>query len=378
MSKAILVYNVEIERDALPNFALNSVRSRKDLITGLSAMNIAALILDLDAPDAIETILSVLEVRPQTGIVGVTGSNDLNRVIEANRAGCRQVTTRPLDPADLDAAIRRVLNEPAEINRSKVFAVVGSAGGVGTTTVACHLAAEVAHASAARTLLVDLDFDFGGVARAFDAAPRFTIADLTSAGTVDNVLLEKAAIESKAGVAVIARPASIEEGHNISDASIRATIKAAARQYKYVVIDLPRKLDAVTGCAIEVCDRLLLVLQTTVPSIDNAKRLVRALSEGGIPSSRIELVVNRYRKSVHSCTIELVESELGKPALATIPSDYQTVVQAIDFGKPLPAKNPVRIAIAKLAAALTGIQDEEDGGGWFRGRGAKRKAVASG
>src|SRR5262249_60389605 len=116
--------------------------------------------------DALSRAVNVLEARPNTSIVGITGTADLNHVIAAERAGCRQIVTRPIDAHDLNLAIRRAVShfvEPAP--RCKSLALMGATGGAGATMVACHLAVELAAVSQARCALMDLDLDFGGVAR---------------------------------------------------------------------------------------------------------------------------------------------------------------------------------------------------------------------
>src|SRR5262245_41533330 len=86
-----------IEASVLPDFTICSRSdSREQLLNAISATDAAIVILDLDAADALNTVVNVLEAKPQIGIVGITGTADLNHVIAAQRAGCRQITTRPI------------------------------------------------------------------------------------------------------------------------------------------------------------------------------------------------------------------------------------------------------------------------------------------
>jgi pilus assembly protein CpaE len=261
-----------------------------------------------------------------------------------------------------------VLDQPIETPRlSQTISVISAAGGAGSTTIACHLAVELAGEDGISAAVIDLDFDFGGVARAFDVAPHFTIADIASAGVVDAVLLEKAAVELPCGVHVVARPPSIHAAQGIDDDAVRNTIRAAARQYPYVVLDLPRKLDPICGQAIELSNKLLIVVQLTVPNLDNAKRLIEAVTAEGVPPEIVEIVVNRYRKSTATCTLDMVESQLKKKVYAVVPSDYHAVRDSVDYGKTLAKRNPVRIAIAEMAARIVGQPTETAKKGWLSG-----------
>lgn len=352
----------------LPGFAIAAyTTTREELMTGIGTVDVAAIVLDLDEPDATHIIVTALEVRPGLGIVGVTGNTDVKHIIACQRAGCAQITTRPIDPKDLVMALRRAISvgdeDPAS---SQTIVILGAIGGAGSTTIACHLAVELGQLVKAPTALFDLDLEFGGVARAFDLNPRFTISDLASAGAVDACLLGKAAVAVSPGVEIFARPPSVQEAHAVDESAMRAMLRVASRVYRYVLLDVPRHLDPITGVAIEECSKLVLVLQLTVPSMDNARRIITALRAEGIPSERIAIVVNRYRKNMNSCTVEMVEKELRRPVLAVVPSDYQPVCQAGDIGKPLGKRNPVRSAIRELAVRLSGQDATPKQKGWFK------------
>jgi pilus assembly protein CpaE len=364
----LCIHNLnDVNAKLVPGFTIVATTSMPhELLTALCALEVEAVLLDLDEANAIGTILKLVEVRPQLAVVGVTADADIQRVIGAQRAGCSQVTTRPLDADDLTAALHRALGHrgpsPAA---TRTIAVLGSVGGAGATTIATYLAVEIAQMMKESTALFDLDFECGGVADAFDLAPTYTIADLATAGTVDAALLEKACTVLPMGVHVFARPRTIQEAHATDESVVRNILQTAHRAFPYIVLDLPRYLSPITGAAIEQCTKLLLVLQLTVPSVKNARRIIEAVRAEGIPDDRIELVVNRYRKHANSCTTENVEDQLKRRVLATVPSDYKAVNSALDTGKPLMRKNLVRAAIRDMAARLTGHEQGAKRSAWL-------------
>jgi pilus assembly protein CpaE len=372
----VCVHNLdELKLITLPDVqVLEYTQARQALLTCVQVRSPEAVILDLDSPDAVTVIASVLELNPSTAIIGVTGQNDLNLVIAAQRAGCGQIATRPLDPNDLAVALRQALNRTDEAQEGRTFAVLGSSGGAGATTVACHLAHEFTQRGDAQCLLIDLDLEFGGAARALDVTPPFTIYDLSSVGAVDNKLLDKSTVAVPGGPHVLSRPHTIQEAHQIDDHALRNILRAAKWHFPYLVLDLPRRLDPISGCAIELCDKLLVVAQLNVPSIDNARRMIEVLTAEGVPTERIELVLNRHRKHVHNLTPEEVEKQLNRKLLGIIPSDYAAVNRALDTGKALDKRNPVRVAISQIMARLVG---ESSGGahgsGWLGRFSASKK-----
>lgn len=365
----------DVTREMLPDFHVAATtNTRSDLLNLLTSTEVALIVLDLDMEDALATIVQVLEVHPRIGVVGITGTSDLNRVIAAQRAGCRQIAMRPIDPHDLVAASRRAIGVPEENGRN-LFGVFGTIGGAGSTTFATYLAVCLGQIAKKRVALIDLDSEFGGVARAFDIAPSFTIADMASVGAVDPALFARGVAVLDCGVDIVARPPTIAEAQSLEEHAIANILRTSTGLYPYTIADLPRRLDPIAGATIEMCAKLILVAQLTVPSIDNTRRLIQALSAEGVDQSRIEIVVNRYRKNANSVTLEMVEKELSQKVLGLIPSDYAAVNSALDTGQALSAKNPVRTAIAEIAAKLAGDdkpESEEKRGGWFASLGRGR------
>jgi pilus assembly protein CpaE len=340
--------------------------TRPELRTALSSVKPGVLVLDLDDEETSFSIVEALEVLPDLCVIGATDQRDPQVIIAALRAGCRQVTTKPIDPNDLIVAIRRALNKGNDKQQtSKTVGVMGMIGGAGATTAACHLALAMARITSANTLLVDLDLEFGGVARAFDLEPNYTIADIAGAGAIDAVLLQRAAAAVRDGLSILSHPRTIEECHALDETQLSKVICTAKRTYPFIVLDLPRHLDAITGAGIEKCDSLLLVTQLMVPAITNTRRVMETLERAGIPSEKIEVIVNRYSKNTHSVTLDMVEDTLHRKPYGIVPNDFNAVSNAIDLGQPIDTRSPVYKAVLQVANKLMGLEEEGSRGGWL-------------
>lgn len=366
-SKTVFLY--DLDEAALPNLAdfkiVGRADARGDFRTGVGALKPDVLVLDLDSPTALDALTDAREIHPGVAAVGLLGDTDPKAVISAVRAGCHQISPKPLDVNDLLVAIRRALNDSVSQVSGNTIGVMGAIGGAGATTIAACLAMGLAEVTKARTLLMDADFDFGGVARAWDVEPDHTIADLLSAGALDPVLLEKAVVDVPGNVSILARPTSIEQAHGIDESMMAMVLQIARGVFAQSVVDLPHRLDALAWAAIQQCDKLLIVAQMTIPSVDNCARLLKALTHLGMPPEKVEIVVNRYRKNVHFLTPEQFAERVQRPIVALLPSDFRSVCTAIDTGQPIPANNQVRTAIQKLAIKYAGINQAVSRGSWL-------------
>lgn len=346
-------------------------KSREELRNVVGSEPLAALILDLDTQDVFDIIVEAMEIAPLMAIIGVTGSNDVNRIIRAQRAGCKQLACKPLDEHDLRSAIQRALCETDERPTiGKTIAVIGTAGGAGSTTVACYLAMAIADFSPSLGLF-DLDLEFGTVAKSWDLSPRYTIADLREYGEIDRLALDEVMLELPSGISVLPRPEDLEHSHTIDEQLVRSVMHAAAIKFPYSVIDLPRKFDAVTGCAIEACHKLLVVTQLSVTGILNAGRINDGLVRFGVPTEKIEFAVNRFSKKVGTIDVSALEQKVGRKVIGVIPNHYKTLSVACDLGQPVSERNPVRKAIAEIAATLCGKPVPQQSSGWIASLGLR-------
>ena len=368
-SKRICVYRVDDPATAaLGDYKIVATpENRQELRTVIGGEKIDVLIIDLDATDALDAVVEVLEINTSIAVVGVLAGNDVQKFIAAQRAGCRQVACKPLNENDLAMAVRKSLNEAnSQVDWGKTLAVIGASGGVGSTTISCYLAMSLAEASGTRAAIIDLDLEFGTVASLWDVNPRYTIGDLATAGAVDTLLIEDAIIDLPCSVAILPRPAQMDQAQAIHEGIVKNIFDATRSLYPYVVIDLPRRLDEVTGCAIQACDKLIIVVESTVTSVDNASRLTESLIRFGLPHETLEYVLNRHSKGIHAVSVEDLEGRVGKKVLGVVPNNYKALSAASDMGQPVAERNTVRKAIVEIAGKLCGHRTAETtGGGWM-------------
>lgn len=121
----------------------------------------------------------------------LTISHDHQALLQSLQRGAKYFLTHPVTLEDMLAALRRALGEsggevitPGTMTRqtgaSNVVAVLGSRGGVGTTTLAVNLAATLAADPGHAAALIDLDFALGDadIALEVNGFENISIADL--------------------------------------------------------------------------------------------------------------------------------------------------------------------------------------------------------
>jgi pilus assembly protein CpaE len=191
-------------------------------------------------------------------------------------------------------ALRKAAMGAAETSTGKVVTVFSPKGGSGKTVLATNLAVAAAR-SGVKTLLVDLDLQFGDSALTLALSPRATIADLAaSAGEIDAEKLQAfVTADSRTGLSVLPSPHRPEEADVVGAAELAAVLSAAKSAYDAIVIDTGPLFDAAMLAALDHTDQLLLVCNPEVTSLKNVRIGIETIDRLGFERERVSLVANR-------------------------------------------------------------------------------------
>ena len=142
-----------------------------------------------------------------------------------------------------------------------------------------------------------------------------------------------------------------------------AILELAAAQYDFVVLDVPRALDTVAIRALDRAWRIFGIMQSTLPDLRNASKMLAAFRSLGYPPDRTELVVNRFERS-SEIGVEEIQRSLGSVRLRTVPNSYKDVSASINHGDPLvktSRSNAVARTLAEFAQSLSPREEEARG-----------------
>src|SRR5262245_8831408 len=140
-----------------------------------SMPDLAIVALDADKTKALQMIGQLSVEFPKLPILTI--SHDHQALLQSLQKGAKYFLTHPVGLEDMLAALRRIQGEngsPVEVQNgsgsamltrntgtSSMIAVLGSRGGVGTTTLAVNLAATLAADPTHQAALIDLDLALG-------------------------------------------------------------------------------------------------------------------------------------------------------------------------------------------------------------------------
>ncbi|SDZ19179.1 AAA family ATPase [Pseudomonas sp. NFIX28] len=304
-----------------------------------------------------------LKERPPLLVCGPLDEREGMRL--AMQAGARDFLPEPVAAEDLQAAIGRMLMEAnaEQGTGGKLIAVMNAKGGSGASMLACNLAHQLS-TRGGRTLLLDLDLQFGSVAHCLDVVPAHSHVDvLKQVESLDSIALRGYCNHFSPTLHVLGgRTGELCLTQDVHHDQLEKLLRLARGTYDWVVVDLPRQIDHLSGVTLEQADRIYVVLQQSLSHLKDGTRLTRILREDlNVHGNRIQVVVNRYNKT-SPVSLKDISDALRCPTLQALPNDYAGVSESQNTGVPLELHAPrsgVTLALREVTQNLIGIEVAE-------------------
>jgi pilus assembly protein CpaE len=337
-----------------------------------SMPDLAIVALDADKQKALAMIGQLSAENPKLPILTI--SHDHQALLQSLQRGAKYFLTHPVSLEDMLTALRRSLGETTSpdvsqgstarnTGSSSMIAVLGSRGGVGTTTLAVNLAATLAADPANAVALIDLDLALGDadIALEVTGVENISIADLArNIERLDMNFLRRAmAKHERSNLSILRHPLEINEVGAIHEGHVERILNLLKISYTHLVLDLSKSLLPTDLMALRMSDVIMLTAQLELSSLRNVVRLVHTLGQEEALAEKVRVVVNRAGGEImdEGISAKKAEEVIGKPIFWQVPNDTKAVVAARVAGHPLvmtAPKSKVQQSITGLAQALYG------------------------
>jgi pilus assembly protein CpaE len=370
---ALLVRKM-LERADNPRFEISHADSLLKALDLLANTAFDAALVDLNLPDSsgIETFLAIQRNAPGLAVVVLSGMDDEALSMKAVELGAQDYLSKAaLNAPELVRALQygvirtRKLTEerrPAQ-QQAGVLAVLGSKGGVGATTLACHMAREWKRQTAETVLVTGVDENAAGIAYLMKAATQYTLGDAAQNLHRLDADLWKAYVATAAdGVDVLAPPGAATFTGQLEAERIRHVLRFARGNYQRIVLDLG-VLDAVALSLLEDVTQVMVVASEDLPALWEAGRLLKRLTQLGIPAESIRFVLNQKKKR-GGVPVGDLEKALGHPVFGTVMEAGEEHDELMAEGRFVDEKSPIRKDVVRIVAKMLGKELPESPGGF--------------
>ncbi|HET7559583.1 MAG TPA: response regulator [Limnochordia bacterium] len=327
------------------------------------------VLMDINMPvmDGITATERLGTMLPDAAVVMMSVQGETEYMRKAMLAGARDYLVKPFSNDDLIDAVLRVSqgrgrsrspsSEPAA--NGTLITVFSAKGGVGKTTLATNLAVLLAAEGQRRSVIVDLDLQFGDVPVLLDLVPHATIADLVRENRdLGSLEIEPYLVGHASGARMLSAPVRPEEGDLIEGKHVTDVLGALRRRADFIIVDTPPAFTDPVLAALDASDQVWLVATLDVPTIKNLRLCIDVLTSLQYDFKKVRVLLNRASNDV-GLDPSAVEKSLDFPVTGLVPSDGVRVVSSVNRGVPIvldEPESPVPVALRKIAREFMPVE----------------------
>lgn len=333
----------------------------------LAAHTFDVALLDLSLPDSqgLQTFRSLQQHAPTLPVIILSGLEDESVALSAVQQGAQDFIAKATLKKEM---LIRVLNygiarsqNPSEApvqveSKAQMLALVGSNGGVGTTTLACHCALDLIQ-TGKKVLLIDLDVSSTGASFLMKISSPHTLLDATqNLHRLDANFWKGIVSTPLEGIDVLPGPGAAAVSDAVDIDRVRHILRYARSLYGWIVVDLGR-LTASKLAVLEETKDAFFVTTPLLPSLYETIKLLQRLVDAGFPSEKVKLLLNRKAKGVQ-ISVDEMEKALGHSFYGSIADDSAEISEAYADGRFLDEKLLVRKQIAQVMRKWRGVEEK--------------------
>jgi pilus assembly protein CpaE len=355
------------------------VVEREELHRSLRRLDVDVVLLHdaLGGTPVLELARELASAFPEVGLILLAADDSPALLRAAMQAGVRDVVTLPLALESFEASVRaaaqwsrtmrdRVTGEETAAGTlgGALVAVAGAKGGVGTTTVALHLALAAARMAPGRPVcLVDFDLQKGDFRALLDTPHRRSVVDLVVVANEISVRhLQETLYTHKEGFRLLLAPEEGERAEDVDSMVARNVLSAVKARHALTVVDIGAVATEATAIAAEMATTVAVVTTPDVLALRGVRRMRDLWKRLGVrEDDDVRIVLNQASRR-REIQPDLARKVVGENmAQTTIPADFGALEAAVNTGSPsrLEDKN-LRGAFEALATELEIVPQTEE------------------
>lgn len=334
-----------------------------------------AVVHDLLGPESPGDVVREISFRtPATAVLLVNSSGSTETAMAVLEAGAKGVLSTPLD---LDDVISRMevargwaermggllagatADVARELGRNgRVTTFTGAKGGVGTTTVATHMAIDLQReVPGIKVCLVDLDLQAGDVAGILEARQRVSVADVAKVSQdLSTTTIMDALVRHESGVSLLLTPLQVHETEFVTPNAVRAILGLLRQEFDVVLVDAGAHVTPAQAAAVEVADEVVCVVTPDVLAMRSFRRTVQAWEGLGVRSEQeLHVLVNKVSRDDVLNAVALGRLTSGRILTNGLPAMHRHLERAVNARNPDEVREAVWWSTLQKIGAEVGV-----------------------
>jgi pilus assembly protein CpaE len=315
---------------------------------------------DPDPYFALATLLR--RAHPATKLIACSATSPPGHqlLLDAMRSGVQDFMPKPVSVEALQNMLSRVSGDldATEIpSLNKLIVVMGSKGGVGTTTVTVNLGVQLATYAHKKVVILDFARPLGNVHLLLDLHPRFGVRDaVENLNRLDSHFFSGLLTQHKTKLEILGGTAQPEEWQTIHIPLLERIVNVAQNNCDVVLLDMGSQFSSEWSPILRMSRMVMIVAEANVPALWTLDRRLVALSGFGMEPDRARIIINRWHKGDEE-VLKSIEKSVNRPIFACIPNDFRKASEAVNLGTPLLQNhnNLLSNRYRQIAAQLSGM-----------------------
>jgi pilus assembly protein CpaE len=356
---------IEALRQFDPELEVLAVSDLRGAVAAIASSESRVAVVGVDAPQdqSLRLIDALKSSEKRPGVIVVSQASSQELLVACLRAGCDEFLEFPIQTEELAKALNGIYRKLglAVAGQGKVTAVYAAKGGVGATTLACNLVAEVAREEQKEnaSCLLDLNLQFGSAVLYLDVREfSYSLADACrDADRLDAPMLRSYMTQHPSGACLLPAPLNVDELDHVDSARFSVVARLCKETYNHVFLDLPHSIEGLTITGLDVADQVLLVCDMVLPSVRNTIRAVKMFQDLEYDKTKLRLVVNRYYDG-GPISLQEVATHVGLPIYWLVPYDSAVAIKATNAGQTFSEadrNSQVAASVTALARDIAGL-----------------------
>jgi pilus assembly protein CpaE len=338
------------------------------------------VLMDINMPDmdGITTSQEINRVVPSCQVIMMSVQSEADYLRRSMLAGAMDFLTKPFTSEELTTSIHRVYEMGASRRAAmpatpvvddarpdrpqmaargrppggKLLLIYSPKGGTGCSTVAVNLGIALGQVTSRKVALVDANLQFGDLEVLLNLQGGRSITNATARlEELDSDMMAAILSPHPSGLQVLAAPPTPETSETITPEDIKAILELLRKDFDYVLMDTASHLDDIILAAMDLADRILIVMTPEIPSIKSTKQFFEIAEALQFPTDQIDLVLNKVlpRDGIRP---EQLESSIKHEIRAQLIFDPRSIRRSTNQGLPLivsEPSNPLAESLVQLA-----------------------------
>lgn len=303
------------------------------------------LLIDISSCSNLDTQISKLSelCLEGTHLICIGQDNNIELFKKLRRMGVDDYLIKPLSIESVTDAIGLLSTDGTDETRElmPLLTIIGSRGGLGTTTLTINLSWILAHELKLNVCMIDLDYYYGDTMVNLNTDNnQGLIQALVNADRLDDVFIKRLTVEISPQLSILSAEQDLDHIIEYSREEILNLTNRIRKSYDICVVDVPHGHTFSDKSILYMASTIIILSELSLSSLRDTARLLANIKKYS-PFAKVKIAVirNPLAKASEVTRVQFEEG-IGKEINYLIPYDKNIVLSAHNLGKVLAAVKP--------------------------------------